>query len=739
MTTRVSSNIALPTLTTAALSAVATTINVTTTQGWPTPGVGEVGVGAIDMGKSVIELFTYTGKTSTSFTGVVRGVDDTTAHTHGNKARVTHVYSATDLNKIIPNTEKGQPLGVATLDEDGIVPTDQLPPASASNYDGLTDVDASDKADGTVSSWDETASKYVARPELKVTDNQLLVQAATTLTSYEEADNIVGILALTPGFGELSATNYNTGETTHVALGPTVAAFGMTYPENQQVIIDSDGLNISLTSGDATVNGDRIATEDYAVAKAGDDMRGPLFIDSTGARTRYTEIDPAEIDMYAPGDSRRVLWFGDSNTGRALFTVINDGTHEWRNPSTGNVDTRLYRYDPGVLSVDGARIRSVATPQDAFDAANKQYVDDAVGDISTIREAVLFNTAFSSYTLQDGDDLKRIIFTADYQTLTIPADATIAFPDDTEIPIYNQTGHTVFCNPAMGVTVINGSSSIQAQSAGVLKKVSADTWMVTTMLSGSLDFATQTELDNVSSSKVSKTGDTMSGDLYITGDGSVGIATGTHGVGLGVELSGNAHVEVNSDSGGVAYVDLTTVGDDIGARLAWVHSDNEFRIEANGKALIINELGSLIYNEAEAIQLTTGIGSGITVTGDLVLTGDGAEIQLSNTIYAESTGVDVKSDDGAGTIGRLILGNDGSYLVHQQPGDHSSSIYAVGSLAGFQIDGNMAVDVSPGGVAVASPNLTVNGLQVATEDYVDTAIEPLSTKNNAIAMAIALG
>src|SRR6185436_19281130 len=69
----------------AALNSTATTVTVTSTTGWP-----DTGFFMIDS-----EEFTYTGRTSTTFTGVTRGTTGSTAATHNNNAGVTRSRIAT--------------------------------------------------------------------------------------------------------------------------------------------------------------------------------------------------------------------------------------------------------------------------------------------------------------------------------------------------------------------------------------------------------------------------------------------------------------------------------------------------------------------------------------------------------------------------------------------------------------------------------------------------------------------
>lgn len=95
---RLFTNTAPPTRLAGALTDSATTITVDSTDDWPSPTGGDVALGCLSYPTAgLLELFTYTGKTSTTFTGVVRGVDDTDPKAHLNRALVVHVASWTDI------------------------------------------------------------------------------------------------------------------------------------------------------------------------------------------------------------------------------------------------------------------------------------------------------------------------------------------------------------------------------------------------------------------------------------------------------------------------------------------------------------------------------------------------------------------------------------------------------------------------------------------------------------------
>lgn len=101
---RVYSDIAVPTQLTAELASGGSEaiIEVTTTEGWPVPGVGEEAVGFIDYGDpELIEPFVYEALTETTFTGVTRD-PDTSGNgkpLHAIGALVAHGIVAEDANR----------------------------------------------------------------------------------------------------------------------------------------------------------------------------------------------------------------------------------------------------------------------------------------------------------------------------------------------------------------------------------------------------------------------------------------------------------------------------------------------------------------------------------------------------------------------------------------------------------------------------------------------------------------
>lgn len=170
---RLRSNIARPARLTAAVDTDDVTLPVSTTEGWPAPTGGDEALGCIsypDIAR--IELFTYTGKTDDSFTGVIRGVDDTVPRAHRVRALVVHVASADELSGVsaLADLDDVDVTGVA--DGDALLydtGTSTWGPGAASTVaalDDLTDVDvaaavAGDRLVFDGAEWGPEPAEYV--------------------------------------------------------------------------------------------------------------------------------------------------------------------------------------------------------------------------------------------------------------------------------------------------------------------------------------------------------------------------------------------------------------------------------------------------------------------------------------------------------------------------------------------------------------------------------------------------
>ncbi len=133
-------------------------------------------------------------------------------------------------------------------------------------------------------------------------------------------------------------------------------------------------------------------------------------------------------------------------------------------------------------------------------------------------------------------------------------------------------------------------------------------------------------------------------DFFITGDGSAGITHATPGIGLGVEVGGNnnAHMEINSPTNGVAYMDFTTVNVDYQMRMGWHDADGEFRFEnLSGELMTINDLGEVhIAGDVTAANLS-GTNTGDQTLGDLGVTASAAELNTLDGVTSSTAELNI--------------------------------------------------------------------------------------------------
>lgn len=244
MPDRVRNNLAIPTRLAGALTSGATTINVDSTSGWPTPGVGEEALGCLSYpDTSILELFAYTGKTATSFTGVTRGVDDTDPKAHLNRALVVHVASAADLG------------GVTTLD-------------------GLSDVDTTGAADGEVLTYDLGTTTWVpaAASTVAVLDSGTYTPTGTGVTNVD---------SVTPGLA------------TYMRIGDIVSVAGF-MAVNHTTNADATVVRLSLPIASAFTAQDDLG----GACGAQDNLGGMVEADDTNDEALFRWVAPTSATRF---------------------------------------------------------------------------------------------------------------------------------------------------------------------------------------------------------------------------------------------------------------------------------------------------------------------------------------------------------------------------------------------------------------------------------------------------------
>lgn len=668
MTTRVSSNIALPTLTTAAVSAVDTTINVTSTAGWPTPGVGEVGIGALDMGKSIIELFSYTGKTANSFTGVVRGIDDTDPRTHAPKARVTHVYSAKDLDKIIFNTEKGQPLGVATLGSDGIVPDDQLPATTALTADAVAFTPS-----GSVAATDVQAAIL----EVVADFNDALSSIDLSSRVAKSGDTMTGVLIIDDSGGFGVGTFGPTGMSYTDGAGGNLAADALGIG-----IVDSNG-GLSLrksTTNELLVNGDPVATEDYvddAISGLSTAPSGPA-----GGVLGGTYPNPGfAVDMATQAE---LDFLGNIVVG--LSTSLNDEQAD--------------RIQADALKVDKAGDTMSGT----------LVVGDVVGSTSTIYEgAAVFAAGGKTATIDPSDS---IVIRGAVQAGYLFENALSLQDDNTNMTISKNAAGQLLINGVIAVVTTDGRLTDARTPTGAAGGVLGGTFPSPAF---AVDMATQAELDaealarsNADALKVSKSGDTMTGELIVdTSDIVAGTAfTADSGIGTVV----NIYADENNGDAPSAGVFIRGSND----TFTILTSDTE-----TNQIQVSDADGDLIINKSSTNKLL--------VNDEAVATEDYADglFALAATKAATTDLINAKGD-------RLIGSTDNTLVAKAAPANGKFSVADSAQSDGWKdIDLPWHVSIDPVRVPAYS---TTGGSIAAWATYYQ-----FSALNNEVVYNVQLG
>lgn len=125
------------------------------------------------------------------------------------------------------------------------------------------------------------------------------------------------------------------------------------------------------------------------------------------------------------------------------------------------------------------------------------------GGISSSGSVRPVNAQTSSYTLVRADAGKQVTMnSSSATTITLPTNATVAIPIGSEIPIIQLGTGVITISPAGGVTFAQPNNTLTSQyTAGILRKLDTDTWVMITGGGGSASTAprvnTLTAVSNV--------------------------------------------------------------------------------------------------------------------------------------------------------------------------------------------------------------------------------------------------
>jgi hypothetical protein len=178
-----------PTTTDNPLSSSATTINVTSTTGFPTSGV--LILDMYNRGDSKVEIVSYTGTTSTSFTGVTRGLFGSTAQSHVSGAYfgyLNFISAATGTKPFMQFYWNGAPYLMQ-----GFADIVNLPTASGLTFGSTGDVVAS--------GFRTTNGHYSA-----TTGNSTYIRAPSAAQTINLGDNNAATINIALGGGSIATS-----------------------------------------------------------------------------------------------------------------------------------------------------------------------------------------------------------------------------------------------------------------------------------------------------------------------------------------------------------------------------------------------------------------------------------------------------------------------------------------------------------------------------------------------------
>ncbi len=240
------SNTATATTLTTGITSSDTTMTVGNTTGWPTPSGGDTATLVINYDNdAAMELIEYTGKTSTTFTGITRGVDGTTAKAHTAGAKIKHGVSATNLEEIGAMQRQANAKGDMWI-------------ASADNTPLIVSVGANDKvwtADSVAAggaSWKDIPtqpstgnSKYFGQAICPTAVNATAINEARIIPLFNSYTNFVANLLrirVMASSGNISVALYNSAGTSQLTTSGAIACPAVGWA-------DIDVPNVTLAVG----------------------------------------------------------------------------------------------------------------------------------------------------------------------------------------------------------------------------------------------------------------------------------------------------------------------------------------------------------------------------------------------------------------------------------------------------------------------------------------------------------
>jgi len=235
-------------------------------------------------------------------------------------------------------------------------------------------------------------------------------------------------------------------------------------PEAPALTRNEETYEISLAKVLIRAAAQELLASDITDERENDDVCGLIAPEALRRATIAQMIDDA-IDQALDEEMADVLRF----SAQTLQTAQ-------QAQARGNIDAQQKITASGMLKGNGAG--GVSAAVEGTDYAGISGVKLMAAEASS---DILSYTASHVLVLSDAGRL-ILMSSASAQTVTIPANASVAFPIDTEIEIVRWNTGSVTISPASGVTLasVDGLCSIGALYGAVsLKKVSTDIWLLT--------------------------------------------------------------------------------------------------------------------------------------------------------------------------------------------------------------------------------------------------------------------
>ena len=438
--------------------------------------------------------------------------------------------SGVTVSGYIPTTEKAQPLGVATLDAGGKVPTSQIPQMGDLNYQGTWD--ASTNTPTLTSSVGTKGYYYVVNVAGStnlngITDWLVGDWAVYNGTVWQKIDNTDAVTSVNGYTGTVVLTTTNVAEGTNLyytdarSRGALSAGTGISYNSTTGVITNSSPSLGGDVVGPASATDNAIARFDTTTGKLL--QNSIVTVSDAGAITGLIEenFTPVTAPAYLEGkvfydtDAKTLAYYNDNsqmtvNIGQEQIvrvrnqtgTTIPDGTVVYINGATGNTPTIAKAIATSFATSDIIGVTTTSIANNAFGYATINGLVNGLDTSAFAEGDAIFLSATTAgayttteptrpnYSIQVGVILRSnpsngtlLVSVQIVSTETQHIIGTIAVDQggtgqtnytNGQLLIGNTTGNTLTkatLTAGTGVSVTNGTGSITLTNTGVTSAV----------------------------------------------------------------------------------------------------------------------------------------------------------------------------------------------------------------------------------------------------------------------------